>query len=209
MSCGSARCSGTFGFWLYHVPPRVEDDLRHEAKQEQERRAKQREACAARVARAARKAGGGATDAARQWQAEQLFCAALVDACPRCGLEPPRSATKEELVEHLQACTDKRKHATHRAAVQAAEAKNERKEEKQEAQAEATNLAVWQFLGGDDSQAWLLTDTQVSPPCAVIRAVLVCAWHVRVRTRGSEAVQGTEPCRRPELQPPLSPPPSP
>ena len=165
MECGSARCSGTFGFWLYHVPPRVEDDLRREAKEEQERRAKQREASAARVARAARKAGGGVTDAARQRQAEQLFCASLVDACPRCGFEPPRSATREELEEHVQACTDKRKHAAHKAAVQAAEAKKGRKEEKEEAQAEAQNLATWQFLGGDDSQAWLLTDTQVKKQC--------------------------------------------
>ena len=165
MECGSARCSGTFGFWLYHVPPRVEDDLRRVAKEEQERRAKQREASAARVARAARKAGGGVTDAARQRQAEQLFCASLIDACPRCGFEPPRSASREELEEHVQACTDKRKHAAHKAAVQAAEAKKGRKEEKEEAQAEAQNLATWQFLGGDDSQAWLLTDTQVKKQC--------------------------------------------
>ena len=65
----------------------------------------------------------------------------------------------------MQACTDKRKHAAHKAAVQAAEAKKGRKEEKEEAQAEAQNLATWQFLGGDDSQAWLLTDTQVKKQC--------------------------------------------
>ena len=27
--------------------------------------------------------------------------------------------------------------------------------------AEAQNLATWQLLGGDDSHAWLLTETQV------------------------------------------------
>ena len=69
VSCGHVKCGGTFGFWLHHVPPRVEDELRREAKQEQERRAKQREASAARVARAARKGGGATTDAAKQRQA--------------------------------------------------------------------------------------------------------------------------------------------
>ena len=72
---------------------------------------------------------------------------------------------REELEDHVQACTDKRKHAAHKAAVQAAEAKKGRKEEKEEAQAEAQNLATWQFLGGDDSHAWLLTDTQVKQQC--------------------------------------------
>ena len=165
VSCGNKKCSGSFGFWLHHVPPRVEDDLRAEAKQLQERRAKQREASAARAARSARKGAGAASEAERQRQAEALFCAALLDACPRCGFEPPPGTQRDELREHLHGCTDKRAHAAHREAVRVAEAARERKAARQDAQAEAQNLAVWQFLGGDDSQAWLLTDTQVRKQC--------------------------------------------
>ena len=73
------------------------------------------------------------------------------------------------MAEHLQGCTDARRHAGHRAATQAAEAKRERKAARQDAQEEAQNLAVWQFLGGDDNQAWLLTDMQVAKEGACAR----------------------------------------
>ena len=32
VSCGNPKCKGTFGFMLYHVPPRVEDELRAEVR---------------------------------------------------------------------------------------------------------------------------------------------------------------------------------
>jgi len=143
----------------------VEDDLRQEARKEQERQAKQREAAAARVARAARKGTGGASEAERRAQGEKLFVAGLLDACPRCGFEPPPGVSREELAEHLGCCTDKKAHAAHAAAVAAAGERRAKKAEARDAQAEAQNLAVWQFLGGDDSQAWLLTDTQVKKQC--------------------------------------------
>ncbi|EOD12848.1 hypothetical protein EMIHUDRAFT_244917 [Emiliania huxleyi CCMP1516] len=101
VTCGNARCSGTFGFWLYHVPAR-----------------------------------------------------------------PPPGVSREELAEHLGCCTDKKAHAAHAAAVAAAGERRAKKAEARDAQAEAQNLAVWQFLGGDDSQAWLLTDTQLRAVCA-------------------------------------------
>ena len=37
---------------------------------------------------------------------------------------------------------------------------------RKEAEAEAQNLAAWQFLGGSTEQMWLLTDKQLSLQCA-------------------------------------------
>ena len=54
IGCGNKRCvkSGqTFGFMLYHVPARVENELRATLKEEQERRLKAREASKARQVR--------------------------------------------------------------------------------------------------------------------------------------------------------------
>lgn len=161
LQCASKRCSRSFGFCLYHVPPRVENDLRAEIKETQERRMKQREASTARLARAARKEAP-LSDGARRKHVEALFVRGLLDECPRCGYCPPSSAADfESLTDHLKMCTDTRAHEAHRKSTEAAAAARAQKEGRREADAEAQNLAAWQFLGGTSESMWLLTDTQL------------------------------------------------
>eukprot|EP00966_Prymnesium_polylepis_P325823 7381766-Prymnesium_polylepis.1 len=106
------------------------------------------------------------SDAARQAHAEALFVRGLLDECPRCGYAPPPSATDwESLCEHLRGCTDARAHAAHQRNEAAAAAAAERKATRQDADAEAQNLAAWQFLGGSTESMWLLTDTQLRKQC--------------------------------------------
>ena len=158
------KCNKEFGFWLYHIPARIEDDLRAELKAEQERRLKAREAKAARLARLQRKQPQ-LSAAAQMKQAEALFVRNLVDTCPRCGYEPPRGVTYDELQEHLDGCTDKGAHSAHAKAVANASAKVEAKEAREDAQSEAQNLASWRFLGGSTESMWLLTDGQLKKQC--------------------------------------------
>ncbi|KAL3897016.1 MAG: hypothetical protein SGPRY_013143, partial [Prymnesium sp.] len=166
--CGNPRCEKPFGFFLYHVPPRVENELRVEIKAVQashpEKRLKQREASAARSQRAARKEAP-MSDEARQKHAEKLFVRNLLDECPRCGFTPPQSADFESLSMHLKGCNDKRAHEAHRRTQAAAAAAREAKERREDADVEAQNLAAWQFLGGSTESMWLLTDTQLKKQC--------------------------------------------
>ncbi|KAL1515358.1 hypothetical protein AB1Y20_001987 [Prymnesium parvum] len=164
LTCGRTTCTKPFGFMLYHVPPRVENDMRAEIKAEQERRLKQREASAARLQRAARKETPMSDDERRK-HAEKLFVRSLLDDCPRCGYSPPPSADFEFLSAHLRECTDAAAHARHRRELAAASAALSRRHAREEADAEAQNLAAWQFLGGSTESMWLLTDKQLRKQC--------------------------------------------
>lgn len=164
VGCGNKRCNksgATFGFMLYHVPARVENELRVAIKAEQEKRMKSREASMARLARMARKQPA-LSDGARQKQAEACFVRGLLDACPRCGFEPAPGVKRDDLIAHLSSCNDKRKQAEHQRNVAAAEGKAAAKAAVKDAEAEAQNLMAWQYLGGSTEQMWLLTDTQLS-----------------------------------------------
>jgi len=108
VTCAHKKCGGTYGFWLYTVPPRVEAQLRADLKLQQEQRLKAREAKAARLARAQRKQPA-LSESQVQKQAEKLFVRALIDACPRCGFEPPPGADRESLQAHLVGCVDQAK----------------------------------------------------------------------------------------------------
>jgi len=168
IECGS--CRRPFGFWLFTVPARVEEALRAEIRASQEAALKAREARLARLHRIQRKAAErGEADqgeAERLKQAEALFVRNLIDACPRCGFEPPVSACdRDSLVAHLHECNDRLAHKQHRKAVAAAEARAGAKAAAVDAQEEATNLAAWQYLGGDQSSMWLLTDKQLQKQC--------------------------------------------
>jgi hypothetical protein len=99
-------------------------------------------------------------------QAEALFVRNLIDACPRCGFEPDASACdRDSLVAHLNECNDRVAHKVHRRAVAAAEASAGARAAAVDAQAEATNLAAWQYLGGEQGSMWLLTDKQLKKQC--------------------------------------------
>jgi hypothetical protein len=167
INCGNKKCvksGATFGFRLTVIPPRVEAELRVQIKAEQERRLKAREANDARQARAARKQPA-LSDGERMKQAEKCFVRGLLDACPRCGFEPPPGVKAEDLESHLKSCTDSKAHAAHKKAVEAAEQKAAAKASVKDAEAEAQNLMAWNFLGGSTEQMWLLTDTQLSKQC--------------------------------------------
>ena len=161
VSCGNARCTRTFGFHLYFIQPRVEAQLRADIRVEQEAKMKAREAAAARLARAQRKAPQ-ASESEKRAQAERLFVLGLLDCCPRCGAEMAAGSNDEESRgAHLKACVDAKAHAAHAKAEAAAAAVAGAKAARRDAQEEAQNEAAWKFLGGDTGSMWLLTDKQL------------------------------------------------
>ena len=94
--------------WPLRSVQEVEAQLRADLKLQQEQRLKAREAKAARLARAQRKQPA-LSESQVQKQAEKLFVRALIDACPRCGFEPPPGADRESLQAHLVGCVDQAK----------------------------------------------------------------------------------------------------
>lgn len=175
VTCANPKCTKPFGFWLFTIPPRLEDELRAEVKAAAERRLKAVESARARAERAARKAGaaagggrggrgggGGEEGAEAVREAEKAFVRGLADECPRCGWAPTAAEAKRELLlEHLKGCTDAKQHAANRKRKAAAEAERAAKAAGRQKQDEAMTQAAWQFLGGSASQMWMLTDEQL------------------------------------------------
>ena len=159
--CHHKRCRAEFGFRVYHAGPRILANLREIVLEQQKRAHKLRGAAAGR---GQRRLAPPLSEAAQRRQAEKLFVLGLVDACPRCGVEPGDDDEAGRLA-HLRCCNDAGAHAVHARAQARKAAKEASREQWKDAQGEATNLAAWQFLGGRASQAWMLTDAQLQKQC--------------------------------------------
>ena len=137
ITCGSPKCGRPFGFMLYHVSERRENELRREVKLEQEDRLKRMESSRRRNSRAGAGRGSASASASSsstpsssssvssssvskpstgESEKEKLFVMGLLDECPRCGLALAaqlgrHSAT--EAKEHLANCDDQKRISAH------------------------------------------------------------------------------------------------
>lgn len=106
ITCGNAKCSKIFGFYMYHVSERVVKELKKTIREEQELLIRNREAKMRRAQRSSSKR----SELSLQ-EEENAFTLGLIDCCPRCG-ESFEGYPEEDLQrEHLVECMDDKKHA--------------------------------------------------------------------------------------------------
>jgi hypothetical protein len=174
-----AACSKHYGFMQFKFARGREEEVRKELHADREARLRRAEAAQRRAARAAssgrsaRVGGAGAEGGApEEEQLERLFSLGLVDACPRCGVEPAaleeggRGDASEAAKAHLRACTDAAAIAAHAARRHAADAKRRAAAARQLSQSDTMELQRWTFAGRQCGQLWLLSES-------VLRSLLV------------------------------------
>lgn len=169
ITCGNKGCGKPFGFYLFQVSDRVENELKAELKAEQERRIRARESKIARLARSKRKHEEGDKEEREREDRRlklRLFVQGLVDACPRCGEEPGCAPEDREAhKEHLRQCQDEDKISKHQKKIRVEEARQAEKEARATAQEDMQSLRTWEFLGGKEGELWLLTYGQLEREC--------------------------------------------
>ena len=149
--CGNEGCQKSFGFFMFHTSDHVLSELKRTVMQEHEARQK---AILTKRRRAERSAGRGSANS------EQAFLLGLLDECPRCGMLL-EEFSEELSKQHLRECTDEHKHQDYRAKKSATAAIAEAREAKKELQASVQSAAVWQFLGAQTEQLYLLDEVQL------------------------------------------------
>jgi len=169
ITCGNKNCGKPFGFYLFQVSDRVENELKAELKAEQERRIRARESKMARLARSKRKHAEKDNEEREREDRRlklRLFVQGLVDDCPQCGEEPGCAPEDREAhKEHLRQCQDKDKISKHQKKIRMEEARQAEKEARATAQEDMQSLRTWEFLGGNEGELWLLTDGQLERKC--------------------------------------------
>ncbi|RHZ06718.1 hypothetical protein DYB31_013716, partial [Aphanomyces astaci] len=126
-----ASCSKTYGFYMYKISNRREQEYRAAIRATQESKLKDK----ARKDERTKRASGRqikSDDMGSTQGKETLFAMNLLDACPRCG-DDDVDPTEDSRMSHLRT----------------------------ENQDEVQNAASWEFLGGKSSDMWLLTATQL------------------------------------------------
>lgn len=163
VSCGNENCHKTFGFYTYNMSTRAEKTLREEITDDQLKKMKKREQLQARAARGKRKNIAQNADENLIFQ-EKLFLHKLIDECPRCG-EIPEDVDLESLRLHLKECTDKKKHSIHRKKKVQEEEIRQSKKLKIDKQDNMQSLKVWEYLGSEQSQLYLLSEGAIRKAC--------------------------------------------
>ena len=155
IECRNKKCGKKFGFYLYHISDRALKDMKLQIKQEIEAREKQREAKLRRAARSA--ARGGLT----MQEQEASFMRGLSDICPRCGEDFIECDDQDMIREHLLNCQDEGKHKQFQQKQAKEKEKKAKKAELENKQESVQTEAAWEFLGGKQSQLWLLDEDQL------------------------------------------------
>mmetsp|Transcript_40013 Transcript_40013/g.127967 ORF Transcript_40013/g.127967 Transcript_40013/m.127967 type:complete len:321 (-) Transcript_40013:1054-2016(-) len=152
ITCTNTKCSQEFGFYMFNVSERVENELRDELKRSQEKWARSQEQRARRAERAVRNAvvEGGVEDVALE-----AFARGLSNACPLCGSDAFKST--EEQRGHAASCVmDTKAHAVHQKNLARKRAREDAAAGVQQAQEEIQNRAAWEFAGGSTAELWRL-----------------------------------------------------
>ena len=89
IKCGNANCNKEFGFWMFKVSERRENEVRVEVKKHHEEQMKKIAQKKRRAARADKRVGP-ADSSQEQLLQEKLFIIGLRNECPRCGWELER-----------------------------------------------------------------------------------------------------------------------
>mmetsp|Transcript_35112 Transcript_35112/g.84739 ORF Transcript_35112/g.84739 Transcript_35112/m.84739 type:complete len:638 (+) Transcript_35112:69-1982(+) len=154
ISCSSTRCTKKFGFYMHHMSDLALRNLREEVLQRRDDAAKRMVGLKRRAKRAARN------------EEEEMdlhaFAAGLADECPKCGADFGgllREGISAEI--HLMNCTDEKSHQKQRAKKDAQRKKEREREEASALQNDAESKAAWGFLGKDNNQLYLLSETQL------------------------------------------------
>eukprot|EP00993_Chasmostoma_nieuportense_P007669 NODE_934_length_1753_cov_7.199877_g876_i0.p1 GENE.NODE_934_length_1753_cov_7.199877_g876_i0~~NODE_934_length_1753_cov_7.199877_g876_i0.p1 ORF type:complete len:561 (-),score=123.61 NODE_934_length_1753_cov_7.199877_g876_i0:71-1699(-) len=165
VTCGRPNCKEPFGFWLYHVSERALGALREEIKSTQAARLRTQEAKRRRAA-SAQKRGNVNEDPLAQ---ERLFILGLRDHCPRCGESMSMEGYPDEEAQqlHLLQCTDPTKAAAHKKRVAVAADLVAARAHTADLQSEVASGAAWEFLGGQATQLWLLSESLLRDQCEV------------------------------------------
>ena len=153
--CGNAGCTKEFGFYLYHVSPRMMTEIKMSVMKDQEDQLKARRAKERRAVRSAR------GTSLSQHEMEKAFVMGLEDCCPRCGESFEGYPDEETQRLHLMNCTDDVRHMQYRDKKGKAEAKSSAAAARQEKQEAAKALAAWEFLGAKSSQLYLLDESHL------------------------------------------------
>lgn len=161
IKCGNAGCDKEFGFYLYHVSDRATKETKTEVRRLRERAVRVTEQKRRRAEALRRRRGAAINDD----DAEMAFSLGLANECPRCGASLADLADEDE-ISHLRDCRDDVAIRAHSKRKAAAERETNERRGRRTAQEDVASRAAWDFLGGANRDAWLLTDGALRKECA-------------------------------------------
>ena len=165
ITCGNNKCNKEFGFMMFKVSERREQEIRREVKEENEALAKKRAQLRRRAERADKRVGTLTNEERVQ---EQLFLLLLRDSCPRCGLEVDRDKRKMEMEfakDHLKNCNDAKEIAAYKKKMAAIEKAKVKKVAAEELQEDVQAYKTWEHNGRQVGQLWMLSETTLRREC--------------------------------------------
>ena len=162
--CGNKKCKEEFGFWMFKVSERREQEVRIEVKKEFEEERKKLAQKKRRAVRADRRVDTGVTNDEQRLQ-EQLLIIGLRDNCPRCGWEVPRGEGTEEAKQHLEACNDKKSIEKYQKVLAKKRKEEEMEKNAKENQYEVMALKRWEINGRQVGQLWMLSESNIKKQC--------------------------------------------
>ena len=165
ITCGNNKCSKEFGFMMFKVSERREQEIRREVKEENEALAKKRAQMRRRAERADKRVGSVSNEERVQ---EQLFLLLLRDSCPRCGEEmdrDKRSIEKEMAREHLDNCCDAKQISAYKKKMAEIEKARSKKDAKEEVQEDVQAFKTWEHNGRQVGQLWMLSAATLRREC--------------------------------------------
>jgi len=165
ISCGNEKCNKEFGFMMFKVSEKREQEIRREVKEENESLAKKRAQMRRRAERADKRVGTLTNEERVQ---EQLYLLLLRDTCPRCGHEVDRSKRKmemEDAKEHLNSCNNKEEIAAYKKKMASIEKSKNKKAAQEELQEDVQAFKTWEHNGRQVGQLWMLSETTLRKQC--------------------------------------------
>lgn len=163
ITCGNKKCYKEFGFMIYHVSLRRENELRAELRTKMEKKVRLQEAQARRAARATVRLPE--INIPKLSEERKSFIMSLMDVCPQCGADEVEEG-KESRKEHLKECSVDKKQMKRYAAQRALAAKKEQvKKNVASVQDDIQGTSTWEYLGGNTSTLWLLSTPQLTSMC--------------------------------------------
>ena len=165
ITCGHSKCSKEFGFMMFRVSEKREQEIRREVKEENEALARKRAQMRRRAERADKRVGSLTNEERVQ---EQLFLLLLRDSCPRCGYEIEKDKRKVEMEfarEHLDNCKDQKEIAAYKKKLAALEQSASRREEQNEKQEDVQAFKTWEHNGRQVGQLWMLSEATLKREC--------------------------------------------
>ena len=183
ITCGNNKCDREFGFWMFNVAARREQEIRREVKLENEALAKTRAQQRRRGARAEKRVG---TQTNEQRVQEQLFVLKLVDNCPRCGWELQRDMNRDDAKEHIKDCNDEKLIKAHQQKLAKRKELEDSRKKGVENQEEVLAYKTWELNGRQVGQLWMLSENILMRECKKYNIEADGPKHVLIAKLGQE-----------------------